>query len=164
MARSSPRIEFRDKSWFDDEVAGLMAHERLAVCQSDAADWPIWRAVTTDLVFVRLHGHQATYASNYNRASLVRWAKRVREWIQEGRSVHVYFDNDAKGYAPWNALEVARILGLGKRSAQAPEPDQSSTGLSKRDESLNCGLTRLRQCPGPITRVSGVRTDAHWDL
>jgi uncharacterized protein YecE (DUF72 family) len=115
-------IEFRDKSWFDDEVADLMARERLAVCQSDAADWPMWRAVTTDLVFVRLHGHQATYASSYRRASLVRWAKRVREWIQQGRAVHVYFDNDSQGHAPWNALELARLLGLERAHATTLEP------------------------------------------
>jgi uncharacterized protein YecE (DUF72 family) len=28
-------IEFRDRSWFDDEVAELMARKRIAVCQSD---------------------------------------------------------------------------------------------------------------------------------
>jgi uncharacterized protein YecE (DUF72 family) len=108
-------IEFRDRSWFDDEVAALMARERIAVCQSDAADWPMWQAVTTDLVFVRLHGHALTYVSNYGRDSLERWAERVRRWLNEGRDVHVYFDNDAQGYAPWNALSLAEILGLARK-------------------------------------------------
>ncbi|HJU10645.1 MAG TPA: DUF72 domain-containing protein [Candidatus Binataceae bacterium] len=105
-------IEFRDSSWFDEEVAKLMARQRIAVCQSDAATWPLWDAVTTDLVFVRLHGHEATYSSGYERRSLESWAHRIDRWLGEGRYVHVYFDNDAKGYAPWNAATLAEIVGL----------------------------------------------------
>jgi uncharacterized protein YecE (DUF72 family) len=105
-------IEFRDRSWFDDEVAELLARQRIAVCQSDAAKWPMWQAITTDLVFVRLHGHESTYASNYQHDSLEQWAGRIRQWLRQRRDVHVYFDNDAKGYAPWNASSLSEILGL----------------------------------------------------
>jgi uncharacterized protein YecE (DUF72 family) len=113
-------IEFRDRSWFDDEVASLMSRGRIALCQSDAAAWPMWQAITTDLVFVRLHGHASTYASNYERDSLELWAEGIHKWLGEGRDVHVYFDNDAKGYAPWNALTLAAILGLARKG-----PDKS---------------------------------------
>jgi uncharacterized protein YecE (DUF72 family) len=105
-------IEFRHRSWFDDEVAELLAGERIAVCQSDASKWPLWPAVTTDLVFIRLHGRESTYASNYERDALESWAQKIRQWLREARDVHVYFDNDAKGYAPWNAITLAEILGL----------------------------------------------------
>jgi uncharacterized protein YecE (DUF72 family) len=80
----------------------------------------MWKAVTTDLVFVRLHGHSSTYASNYEHDELEQWAKRVRNWLNEGRDVHVYFDNDAKGYAPWNALTLMELLGLAR-----PAPDKA---------------------------------------
>lgn len=89
-------------------AACLRAH-RIAVCQSDAADWPLWDAVTTDLVYVRLHGHELTYASNYTEGELRTWARNVRRWMAEGRDVHVYFDNDAYGHAPRNA---ARLIAL----------------------------------------------------
>lgn len=59
-------LEFRHPSWFDDEVAGCLAAHRLAVCISDAASWPMWDRVSTDLVYVRLHGHERTYASAYD--------------------------------------------------------------------------------------------------
>jgi uncharacterized protein YecE (DUF72 family) len=113
-------IEFRDQSWFDDEVAALMAREQIAVCQSDAATWPIWEAATTDLSFLRLHGHESTYASNYSRESLLEWAIKIRQWLSEGRDVHVYFDNDAKGFAPWNAVTLAENL-----EASRTAPDKS---------------------------------------
>jgi uncharacterized protein YecE (DUF72 family) len=114
-------IEFRDRSWFDEEVAALMTGKRIGVCQSDAATWQMWQAVTANLVFVRLHGHDLTYASNYGRDSLERWAKRVRRWLAEGRDVHVYFDNDAKGYAPWNAATLAEILGVIRKGRDESE-------------------------------------------
>jgi uncharacterized protein YecE (DUF72 family) len=103
-------IEFRHPSWFDAEVAACLQQHRVAVCQSDAADWPMWDAVTTDLVYVRLHGHGATHASGYGDAELRRWAGRARRWLREGRDVHLYFDNDALGHAPRNALRLIELL------------------------------------------------------
>lgn len=100
-------IEFRHDSWFDEEVAACLDAHRIAVCQSDAADWPLWNAVTTDMVYVRLHGHDVTYASSYSDKALAQWSRRVRRWSREGRDVHVYFDNDALGAAPRNAMELA---------------------------------------------------------
>ncbi len=64
------------------EVAECLHAHRLAVCQSDAADWPLWNAVTTDMVYVRLHGHDVTYASAYSTQALSQWAKRIRRWLR----------------------------------------------------------------------------------
>ena len=103
-------IEFRHASWFDGEVAGCLREYGIAVCQSDAGDWPLWDALTADLVYVRLHGRPLTYASGYPAAELRRWAARVTGWLGEGRDVHVYFDNDALGCAPRDALRLAALL------------------------------------------------------
>lgn len=104
-------IEFRHASWYDVEVADCLRTHRVAVCQSDAADWQLWDAVTTDMVYVRLHGHETTYASGYSDAQLRTWATKIRRWRRQGRDVHVYFDNDAFGYAPQNALRLIQIVG-----------------------------------------------------
>ena len=103
-------IEFRHKAWFDDEVAQCLKDHAVAVCMSDAPDWPMWEEVTTDLVYIRLHGHTRKYASNYNTAALKNWATRIRDWLKENRAVHVYFDNDAEGAAPKNALTLLELL------------------------------------------------------
>jgi uncharacterized protein YecE (DUF72 family) len=106
-------VEFRHASWFDEEIAACLRAHRVAVCLSDAADWPMWEAVTTDLVYVRLHGHTRTYASPYSETLLEHWAGRAYQWLQEGRDVHVYFDNDAEGAAPWDALRLlVRVKAL----------------------------------------------------
>lgn len=104
-------IELRHSSWFNEEVADCLRRHRIAICQSDAADWPLWDAVTTDLVYVRLHGHEVTYVSNYSEGALRAWAHRVLGWMSEGRDVHVYFDNEACGHAPRNALRLIELIG-----------------------------------------------------
>ena len=103
-------IEFRHKSWFDDEIAECLRKHDVAVCMSDAPEWPMWKEVTTDLVYIRLHGHTRKYASNYSKPSLKKWAARIRTWLEEDRDVHVYFDNDAEGAAPQNALTLLQML------------------------------------------------------
>jgi uncharacterized protein YecE (DUF72 family) len=103
-------IEFRHKTWFDAEVADSLARHSVAVCMSDAPDWPMWDEVTTNLVYVRLHGHTRKYASSYSRASLAKWAAHMACWLQENRDVHVYFDNDAEAAAPKNALTLLQML------------------------------------------------------
>jgi uncharacterized protein YecE (DUF72 family) len=118
-------IEFRHESWFDDAVAACLREHRLAVCQSDAADWPLWDAVTTDLVYVRLHGHALTYASDYSEGELRAWARRVGSWLREQRDVHVYFDNDAFGHAPRNALRLMQLIGAGTAGGATPNPPKS---------------------------------------
>jgi uncharacterized protein YecE (DUF72 family) len=102
-------IELRDASWFDDEVRARLARARVANCLSDAPDFPMWDAVTTDLVYVRLHGHTRKYASSYSGASLARWAARAHAWAREGRDVHIYLDNDAEGAAVRNALALRAL-------------------------------------------------------
>jgi uncharacterized protein YecE (DUF72 family) len=103
-------VELRHDSWFDGEVAALLGRHRVAAVQSDAADWPLWDAVTTDLVYVRLHGHRVTYASGYSRRELAAWARRIRGWRAEGRSVHVYFDNTDAGHAVADARVLRRMV------------------------------------------------------
>jgi len=103
-------IEFRHKSWFDGEVAECLNRHELAICMSDAPDWPMWEEVTTDLVYIRLHGHSRKYASSYSKATLTKWATRTRNWLNENRDVHIYFDNDAEGAAPRNALTLLQML------------------------------------------------------
>jgi uncharacterized protein YecE (DUF72 family) len=104
-------IEFRHASWFDDQVAEVLTRHRVANCQSDAADWPLWDEVTTDVAYLRLHGHTRTYASAYSAGSLKKWAGRVLALRKQGRRVHVYFDNDAEGAAPRDATRLLAAFG-----------------------------------------------------
>jgi uncharacterized protein YecE (DUF72 family) len=103
-------IEFRHESWFCAAVADRLAEARAANCLSDSPRWPMWRKATTDLVYVRLHGNPQLYTSKYEDKALRGWARLIRRWRREGRAVHVYFDNDSQGHAPFDALRLTQML------------------------------------------------------
>jgi uncharacterized protein YecE (DUF72 family) len=113
-------LELRDRSWFSPAVAARLAAAGVANVLSDAPDFPLWREVTTDFVYVRLHGHTRKYASSYSAANLARWAADARGWLAEGRDVHVYFDNDAEGHAVRNARALATLLDVAAPFALPP--------------------------------------------
>ncbi|HEY4121214.1 MAG TPA: DUF72 domain-containing protein, partial [Byssovorax sp.] len=114
-------IEFRHRTWFEDEVAAMLRASGVAVCLGDAPDFPMWDETTTDFVYARLHGHTRKYASRYSAASLRRWSDRCRAWTREGRDVYVFFDNDAEGHAVQNALALEALLrGGGLEIAVSP--------------------------------------------
>ncbi len=102
-------LELRHASWFVPEVERVMRDAGVGVCLGDAPDFPMWREITADFVYVRLHGHTRKYASSYSGGSLRRWADDALRWRDQGRDVFVYFDNDAEGHAVRNARAFAAL-------------------------------------------------------
>ncbi|GAA1154678.1 DUF72 domain-containing protein [Nocardioides aquiterrae] len=99
-------LEFRHPSYCTDEAFALLREHDIACVVADTAGrWPLAEAVTSDLVYVRLHGDQELYASGYSDAALDRWAAKCRTWSEQA-DVVVYFDNDAKGHAPHDAVRL----------------------------------------------------------
>ena len=96
-------LEPRHPSFGSDAAADLLRAHDVGLVVSDSPSWPCFERVTSDVMYVRLHGHSRLYTSGYAPASLDRWATRSREWRSEGLDVFVYFDNDARGRAPWDA-------------------------------------------------------------
>ena len=74
--------------------------------------WPIITEITTDLMYVRLHGHDQLYASGYSDRELDEWAAKIISWTERGCDVYVYCDNDAKVRAPYDAMGLMDRLGL----------------------------------------------------
>jgi uncharacterized protein YecE (DUF72 family) len=66
--------------------------------------------ITTGFIYIRLHGPGNKYQGNYTRATLKKWACKCHEWLQEGRDVYVYFDNDQAGYAVFNAQTLQKLI------------------------------------------------------
>jgi uncharacterized protein YecE (DUF72 family) len=106
-------LELRHTSWFVPEVAARLREANVSSCMSDAPDFPMWREVTADFVYVRLHGHTRKYASSYSAASIRTWAADARVWHDQGRDVFIYLDNDAEGHAVHNAQALAEEVTRG---------------------------------------------------
>ena len=108
-------FEVRHPSYFCGEFYELLsAHDCALVVADTAGKFAYSEAITTDFVYVRLHGSTAIYASDYDDAELESWASKIRRWMRggNGRAAYVYFDNDAKVHAPHNAMQLAGLLGL----------------------------------------------------
>lgn len=106
-------LEVRHPSYRTAEFCELLrAHDIGMVVADSAGTWPMFDEVTSEVVHVRLHGDEELYASGYSDAALDRWADKVRGWEADGLEVHVYFDNDAKVHAPFDALALQERLGI----------------------------------------------------
>jgi uncharacterized protein YecE (DUF72 family) len=116
-------LEVRHRSFDDPRYYDLLSRHDVANVVSDSPTWPIFDHRTTDLTYVRLHGHSELYTSGYSGASLDSWAVRCRQW-SEGGPVYVYFDNDAKGRAPHDALGLLERLDL---TSRVPSPSPGTT-------------------------------------
>ncbi|MDP8998648.1 MAG: DUF72 domain-containing protein [Myxococcota bacterium] len=111
-------LEIRHPSYEDPAFLRLLRKHDIALCIADTAGkYPLLEVVTSSLVYVRLHGEKELYVSGYRRASLDRWAERIVQWRDAGHDVYVYFDNDVKVRAPFDALNLAARLGHGEPSA-----------------------------------------------
>jgi uncharacterized protein YecE (DUF72 family) len=134
-------LEIRHASFCDPTfLAQLRRHGVAWVVADTAGKWPYAEDVTTDFVYIRLHGDTELYASGYGPAATERWAQRIQSWSEgrepddairidrpatrrRQRDVYCYFDNDAKVHAPFDALALMARLGI---SSRAGAPAQAS--------------------------------------
>jgi uncharacterized protein YecE (DUF72 family) len=125
-------VEVRHASFATAEFVGLLRSAGVGLVVADTAKrFPFLDDVTADFVYVRLHGDEELYTSGYEDPALDAWAARIREWragrvpVTEhtmappaevrpaGRDVFVYFDNDVKVRAPYDAMALAARLENG---------------------------------------------------
>ncbi|NIK55175.1 DUF72 domain-containing protein [Kribbella shirazensis] len=107
-------LEVRHDSFKTKEFLDLARdHDIAVVCADTAGKWPMFDEVTADFAYVRLHGADELYVSGYDDKSLARWARKIRSWKCD---TYVYFDNDAKVHAPYDAENLSRRLGIGPRT------------------------------------------------
>lgn len=102
-------LEVRHASYDDERFHQLLRDHDVACVVSDSPTWPLLDHSTAGHTYVRLHGHTELYASGYSSRSLDAWAQRCRGWAAHGQ-VFVYFDNDARGRAPHDALSLRARL------------------------------------------------------
>ncbi len=117
-------MEIRHKSFVTPEFVALLRKYQVAMVCADTVEWPRLMDVTSDFVYCRLHGSEVLYASGYNDDALDEWAGRIAAWAQgsepdnaekassvsatasKKRDVYVYFDNDIKVRAPYDAANL----------------------------------------------------------
>ena len=103
-----PRHPSFDTPAFTDLCA---AHDVAIVIADTAGRFPMLvHPEIASTVYVRLHGAEELYASAYAISELRTWTRKIRHWAREGRDVHVYFDNDVRAHAPFDAMALDALV------------------------------------------------------
>jgi uncharacterized protein YecE (DUF72 family) len=123
-------LEVRHPSFMVPEFFELLREHNIAFVMADTAGkWPYTEDLTADLVYARLHGDEQLYVSGYSATALDWWASRLALWSRgkqppdaklissplgapRQRDGFVYFDNDAKVHAPFDARGLAERLAV----------------------------------------------------
>ena len=120
-------VEIRNESFVDEKFVALLRKYEVALVKADTVEWPLLMDVTSDIVYCRLHGSEELYASGYSDSALNVWMKRVLAWARgeevdgrkaslkssperSSRNVFVYFDNDIKVRAPYDAQKLQKLI------------------------------------------------------
>jgi len=103
-------VEFRNKKWFNEEVYDLLVKNGIIFCIFHF--YPILApdVITANTVYLRFHGSTGPYRGKYDSDFLRIIAGKIVEWNSQGKEVFCYFDNDEKGYAVINAMELKKIV------------------------------------------------------
>jgi len=94
-------VEFRDRSWFSDEVFELLGEHGAALCVAESEELATPDVVTAGFAYYRLR------KPPYDGPALARLRRRADELVAGGRDVFLVFkhEDDAGG-----ALEAERVL------------------------------------------------------
>jgi uncharacterized protein YecE (DUF72 family) len=117
-------IEFRDPSWFAEDVYALLRERGVALVVADRAGLPEapWED-TAGWWYLRFHHGRSGRRGNYSKAELRRWAARLAAVTDD---VYGYFNNDWEGFAIENATSLRRLL----QETQAAASPTSRAGPS----------------------------------
>ncbi len=103
-------FEFRNKTWYTDEVFSLLKKHGIGFCIHDHQGAPSPEIVTADFAYLRLHGPDGYYQSKYSDEELENYKLRIMNYLEEGLSVYCYFNNDFQGFAIDNAKKLKSLL------------------------------------------------------
>ncbi len=123
-------VEIRHPTFLVPEFFALLREHNIAFVFADTAGkWPYVEDLTADFAYCRLHGDEVLYVSGYSEPAISWWAKRLAHW-RDGKQprdaklvtprpqtsaphdVYIYFDNDAKVHAPFDAKRLAERFGI----------------------------------------------------
>jgi uncharacterized protein YecE (DUF72 family) len=120
-------VEIRHDSFKSLEFLKVLRTHSVALVVADTAGkWPYLEELTSDFVYARLHGDKELYVSGYTPSALHHWARRVRSWQKKRFDTYVYFDNDVKVHAPFDAIHLAQLVdGRAPVHALPGRPEES---------------------------------------
>jgi len=104
-------IEVRHESWMTESSYSLMTKYDVAFVISHSGNhFPYAEVVTSKNIYFRFHGPGTLYNTKYHSATLKKYSRFFKRWLDEGHDVWVFFNNDWFGYGIENALTLRKFL------------------------------------------------------
>jgi uncharacterized protein YecE (DUF72 family) len=103
-------IEFRHKSWFEEDVFGILRKYNVGFCVFDMPKLMSPVTATAEFAYIRFHGSGSLYSSRYSDKEMADWSKKIKRLTKKLKTVYIYFNNDVAGYAIENARTIRDYL------------------------------------------------------
>jgi uncharacterized protein YecE (DUF72 family) len=110
-------FEFRDPSWFDDEIFALLRAKNIALCIADSEKLSTPDVATADYGYLRLR------REDYQEADVARWSEAVQARAGAWSDAFVYFKHEESGIGPKLAQQMMTRLGV---ETTTPAPGRPS--------------------------------------
>lgn len=106
-------VEFRDPSWYAEDVFAALEKAGVGLCLHDMRGSESPRRFVGPVAYVRFHGSGARYGGRYPDSVLEEWADLLGGETRRGRRVFAYFNNDSGGHAPRDAIRFREAVAAG---------------------------------------------------
>ena len=103
-------FEFRDKSWYVDQVFALLDRYGASFCAHDMPGSESPRIAVGPIAYLRFHGGVSKYWGRYSDKTLLEWTDWIAAQTRRGRSVWGYFNNDPEAHAIHDAQTLRAMV------------------------------------------------------
>ncbi len=83
-------FEFRDESWFTQPAYDELTKYNVAFCLYHLAGRWSPEILTTDFVYIRLHGPGKAYQGKYHGHTIRNWADKCQKWARAGKDLLLF--------------------------------------------------------------------------
>ncbi|WP_343669252.1 DUF72 domain-containing protein [Chitinophaga sp.] len=104
-------LEFRHPGWYISETFELADEYGASIVLHDIPKSRNTRLNNkADFVYLRFHGPAGDYKGGYTQVQLEQHALQIKEWMEKGKEVYVYFNNTI-GDAITNLMTLNTLIG-----------------------------------------------------
>jgi uncharacterized protein YecE (DUF72 family) len=105
-------VEFRHDSWYHDDVYELLNSFNASLVIHDKSKYPSpFLPDLSDTLYIRFHGPSGDYRGSYSDDFLREYSTYIKQWVSEGKTVYVYFNNTMGGGAFHNLVKLNGMVG-----------------------------------------------------
>jgi len=98
-------FEFRNESWFDQEIFERLRSRNIALCIADTDTIATPKEITANYGYLRLR------REDYQTIDIECWAEFVRQQRANWQNAFIYFKHEESGIGPKLATQMMELLG-----------------------------------------------------